>query len=202
MTAGDSTGFAERYANDARLLDGAAWAPAPHARARTSADPISVDPGEWTVILEPPAFGELAHFLGSHFSAQSYHEGSSFMSERLGERLMGPERHDPRRLRSPALSRRSVRLGSVPKERLAIIENGVAKTVVTDSAWAHKLGRANTGHGLPAPNAEGPYPVNLVIDPGTASLDELIAKNRTRAARYALLVHAHRRPSARRSSPA
>ncbi len=61
------------------------------------------------------------------------------------------------------------------KQRVALIENGVARTVVTDSAWARKLGRPNTGHGLPAPNAHGPYPLDLVVDPGTASLDELIA---------------------------
>jgi PmbA protein len=41
--------------------------------------------------------------------------------------------------------------------------------------WARKLGRPNTGHGLPAPNAQGPDTRNLVVDPGSPSLDELIA---------------------------
>jgi predicted Zn-dependent protease len=59
-----------------------------------------------------------------------------------------------------------------------LIEDGVARTLLTDSVWARKLDRPNTGHGLPAPNAQGPYPLDLVVDPGSASLDELIASTK------------------------
>ncbi len=178
MTAGDSTGFAERYGNDARVLDGAALGSRAARKARTSAGTISVEPGEWTVILEPPAFGELVMFLGSHFSAQSYHEGSSFLTGRLGERVMGAGvtiRDDYAHALHPDAP---FDWEGTPKERIALIEDGVAQTVVTDSAWARKLGRANTGHGLPAPNAQGPAPLDLVVEPGTASLDDLIASTK------------------------
>ena len=43
-----------------------------------------------------------------------------------------------------------------PTQRFTLVDRGVAKNIVTDSYWAKKLGRANTGHGLPAPNAWGP----------------------------------------------
>ncbi len=175
MTAGDSTGFAERYGTDARVLDGEALGSRAARKALASADPVAVEPGEWTVILEPPAFGELAMFLGSHFSAQSYDEGSSFLSGRLGERVMGAGvtiRDDYAHALHPDAP---FDWEGTPKQRVALIEAGVARTVVTDSTWARKLGRANTGHGLPAPNAQGPYPLDLVVDPGSASLDELIA---------------------------
>jgi PmbA protein len=174
MTAENSTGFAERYSTDINDLDGLAIGARAARKARASADPIGVDPGEWTVILEPAAFGELAMFLASHLSAQSYHEGSSFLSERLGETVMGPNvtiRDDYSSALHPDAP---FDWEGTPKQRVAMIENGIAKTVVTDSAWSRKLNLANTGHGLPAPNANGPYPLDMVIDPGSQSIDELI----------------------------
>jgi PmbA protein len=178
MTARDSTGFAERYGTDARALDGDLLGARAARKAKSSASPVSVDPGDWTVILEPAAFGELVHFLGDHFSAQSYADGASFLSGRLGERVMGEGvtiRDDYAHARHPDAP---FDWEGAPKQRLALIENGVARTVVTDSVWARKLDRPNTGHGLPAPNALGPYPLDLVVEPGTASLDELIASTK------------------------
>jgi predicted Zn-dependent protease len=174
MTAGNSTGFAERYSTDLSDLDGIALGARAAKKARASADPIGVEPGEWTVILEPAAFGELAMFLASHLSAQSYHEGSSFLSERLGETVMGPNvtiRDDYANALHPDAP---FDWEGTPKQRVALIENGVAKSVVTDSTWSRKLKSPNTGHGLPAPNASGPYPLDLVIDPGSESIDALI----------------------------
>jgi PmbA protein len=178
MTAADSTGFAERYAPDARVLDGNALGERAARKARAGAAPVAVDPGEWTVILEPAAFGELVMFLAGHFSAQSYDEGSSFLSGRLGESVMGTGvtiRDDYAHALHPDAP---FDWEGSPKERLALIERGVARTIVTDRAYARKLGRPNTGHGLPAPNAQGPYPLDLVVDPGSASLDELIASTK------------------------
>jgi PmbA protein len=178
MTGGDSTGFAERYGTDARVLDGAVLGARAARKARASADPVSVEPGEWTVILEPPAFGELVHFLGDHFSAQSFDEGSSFLSGRLGDGVM----HAGVTIRDdyahPLHPDAPFDWEGTPKQRVALIEDGVARTVVTDSTWARKLARPNTGHGLPAPNASGPHPVDLVVEPGTASIDELIASTK------------------------
>jgi PmbA protein len=175
MTARTSTGFAERYATDVSELDGSALGSRAATKARAGADPIAVDPGEWTVILEPAAFGELAMFLASHLSAQSFQEGSSFLSERLGDRVIGANVTIRDDYAHPLHPDAPFDWEGTPKKRLALIENGIARTVVTDAAWARKLDRPNTGHGLPAPNASGPYPLDLVIDPGDASLDALIS---------------------------
>jgi predicted Zn-dependent protease len=175
MTAGDSTGFAERYDTDSRTLNGDEIGERAARKALDAADPIPVDPGEWTVILEPAALGELIAFLAGHFSAQSYDEGSSFLSGRLDTQVMGANvtiRDDyAHRLHPDA----PFDWEATPKQRQTLIDAGVARTVVTDSRWARRLGRPNTGNGLPAPNAHGPYPLDLVVEPGTASLDELIA---------------------------
>jgi predicted Zn-dependent protease len=175
MTAGNSTGFAERYAADVHELDGIALGSRAAQKARASADPVGVDPGEWTVIMEPAAFGELAMFLASHLSAQSFHEGSSFLSERLGEHVMGPNVTIRDDYDHPLHPDAPFDYEGKPKQRVALIERGIGRSVVTDSGWARKLNRPNTGHGLPAPNANGPYPLDLVVDPGSESLESLIA---------------------------
>jgi PmbA protein len=50
----------------------------------------------------------------------------------------------------------------------------VCRNVVFDSQTAARAGRASTGHGLPAPNPWGPFPLHAVMAPGTMSRDELI----------------------------
>ena len=44
-----------------------------------------------------------------------------------------------------------------------------------DAQTAARDGVTSTGHGLPAPNTYGPFPLNMVMDAGTAARDELIA---------------------------
>jgi PmbA protein len=175
MTAGDSTGFAERYGSDARVLDGDAVGERAARKARTSEHPVAVDPGEWTVILEPAAFGELLNFLGSHFSAQSVDEGSSFLTDRLGERVMGENVTIRDDYAHPLHPDMPFDWEGSPKTRPVLVDAGIARGVVLDRRWAQKRGEPNTGHGLPSPNSYGPYPVNLVVDAGTTPLEELIA---------------------------
>ena len=57
-----------------------------------------------------------------------------------------------------------------------LIESGVARGVVYDSYRAGKeQDQASTGHALPAPNAFGPFPLNIFFAPGKATVDEMIA---------------------------
>jgi predicted Zn-dependent protease len=46
--------------------------------------------------------------------------------------------------------------------------------VVYDSQTATRDGVSSTGHGLPAPNSYGPFPLNQVMAAGSASREELI----------------------------
>ena len=145
-------------------------------KAFASARPRTVDPGEWTVILEPAAFGESFTYLADHFSAQSFDEGSSFLSDGLGKTYLGENVTIADDYAHPLAPGMPFDYEGQPTQRLALIENGIAKTVVTDSYWAHKLGRENTGHAWPAPNAYGPQATHLVVSPGTKPVAELIAQ--------------------------
>jgi PmbA protein len=57
---------------------------------------------------------------------------------------------------------------------LRLIERGVCHDIAYDAQTAARDGRRSTGHGFPAPNPYGPFPGNMLIEPGSASRDELI----------------------------
>jgi PmbA protein len=63
----------------------------------------------------------------------------------------------------------------MPKERVDLITNGVAKAVVYDSYTARRDGKESTGHALPAPNTYGPLPSNLFMQSGTHSRDQMLS---------------------------
>lgn len=178
MNAADSAGYAEAYNNDVTHIDAHAIGETAARKAQTSAGPRTVDPGEWTVILEAPAFGELFVFLGDHFSAQSFDEGSSFLTDGLDRKYLGDNVTIMDDYAHPLAPGMPFDFEAQPTQRLKLIENGIAKNIVTDSYWAHKLKRPNTGHALPAPNAYGPQASHLVVSPGSKPLNELIAETK------------------------
>lgn len=178
MNAADSSGFGEGYHNDIRRVDASAIGRVSAEKARASAAPQTVDPGSWTVILEPAAFGELFSYLADHFSAQAFDEGSSFLTGAIGKRVLGDNvtiADDYTHERNPGMP---FDWEGQPTQRLTLIECGVAKNVVTDSYWANKLKRDNTGHALPASNAYGPQAAHLVVSPGSKSREELISETK------------------------
>ncbi len=179
MIANDSTGFAERYTTDVDALDGGAIGRRAVEKARSGTNPRAVDPGEWTVILEPAAFGELLTYLIGHFSAQSFDEGSSFCSDGLDRSYLSERLTIIDDYAHPLAPGMPFDYEGQPKSRLTLVDSGIVRNIVTDSYYAHKLQRPNTGHALPAPNAYGPQALNVVVAPGDESVDALIA-NTTR----------------------
>jgi len=176
MNAADSTGYAEAFDHDIDQVDASAAAKVAASKATHSKAPEPVKPGLWTVILEPPAFGELFSYLIDHFSAQAYDEGSSFLCDGIDRRYMSENVNIWDDFSHPLAPRMPFDFEGAPTQRLALIENGIGRTVVTDSHWAAKLQRPNTGHALPAPNAAGPMPRSTVVLPGSKSRQELISE--------------------------
>ncbi len=144
--------------------------------ADRAADPGSLDAGVYPVVLAPDAVSDVMDFLGYlGFSGKAVHERSSFIAQHEGERLLS----DRFTLLDDALSEQTLGLTfdfeGVPKRRTPLVEAGVICGPVTDSYWAARLRRPNTGHALPAPNPYGPIPLNLEIAAGDASVDDMIA---------------------------
>ena len=178
MSAQDSSGFAEAYDTDVTRLDARALGERAAQKARDSASPIAVEPGEYTVILEPPAFGELFMYLASHFSAQAFDEKWSFLSDGLNKKYFGDNVEVVDDYAHPLAPGMTFDYEGHPTQRLTLVENGVGRSVVTDAYWASKLHRENTGHALPAPNPHGPQALHLVVAHGSKSVNELVAQTK------------------------
>jgi PmbA protein len=169
-----SSGYASFVARDPDQLDVDSLAQ--EAIGKTSKEePIQIQPGEYQVILEPYAVSELLSFLGYlGFHAQAVQEGRSFFSNRFGEKMVDEgvtiydDGLDPEGLQVP------FDFEGIPKRKVTFFDRGVAKEVTYDSFTAGREGKASTGHGLIAPNTEGPVPINLFMKGGESSLEEMI----------------------------
>ena len=174
-TAG-GTGWASFANMDSSKMAPAALGDIAAMLAERSENPRELEPGSYTVVLAPEAVSDLVDFLAYvGFSAQAVEEKRSFMSDRMGERVMSESVTIVDDALSPHAMGLTFDFEGQPKWPVSVIENGVAHGALTDSYWAARTGKPNTGHALPAPNAHGPLPLNLAMDPGDATIDELIA---------------------------
>ena len=112
------------------------------------------DPGPATyrAVLEPYAFGELLWYFGySSLGALALLEERSYLAGRIGERIFDPAFSLYDDALDPAGLPKAFDFEGVPKRRVAIVEDGVAKDVVWDRRTAARAGRESTGHALVAP---------------------------------------------------
>lgn len=171
----DSSGYAEGFARSVQAIDVGKLAEVAAKKAVDGKDPAPLAPGRYTAILEPAAFREFLGYLSwAGLGAQALDEGSSFMAGRIGEKVMGDNVTITDDGAHPLGAGIPFDFEGVPRQRVAMIENGIAKDVVYDSYYAAKMNHANSGHALPAPNSQGPFPLNIVVTPGTRSQAELI----------------------------
>ncbi|GAB4277206.1 MAG: TldD/PmbA family protein [Coriobacteriia bacterium] len=176
MADGAGTGWASFIGGRADELDPEALGEDAADLASRSREPKPLEPGSYTVVLAPDAVAEMLAMLAYvGFSAKAVEEGSSFMAGRIGERLFS----ESVTIRDDALSEEAIGLTfdfeGMPKHPVDIIERGVVKGPVTDSYWAARTKRNNTGHALPAPNTLGPFPLDLEMAPGASTVDEMVA---------------------------
>lgn len=171
----DSSGYAEGFSRSMSGIDVGALAESAAKKAVDGRDPAPLPPGKYAVILEPPAFREFLGYLSwAGFGAQGLDEGSSFMAGRIGERVMGENVTIRDDFAHPLGAGIPFDFEGVRRQSVTLIEQGVARDVVYDSYYAAKMKHANTGHALPAPNSDGPFPLNIVVTPGTRTQPELV----------------------------
>jgi predicted Zn-dependent protease len=195
MDGNGASGYAQSTASDIRAIDPTVVGEEAAGKAERSADAVDLDPGEYPVILEEYAVATVLEYLSwMGFSALAVEEGRSFME--IGEQIMGPnvtiwdDGLDPRGLPT------AIDYEGVPKRRVDLISEGVARALVHDTATAARAGTTSTGHGLPAPNAFGPIAWNLFMAPGSGA-KEVMASGIERGVwvtrfHYVNVVHAKR----------
>jgi PmbA protein len=174
MAPDGGSGYAESAAVDVSSIDAAAIGREAADKARSTANPVSVDPGDWPVVLEEYAVVDLLSMLGyMGFSALAVQEERSFAEpgRRVGSELVTIVDDGMDAATLPM----AFDYEGVAKQRVSLIEKGVCRDVVYDAQTAARAGRASTGHGLPAPNPYGPFPLNMAMAGGSTAREELIA---------------------------
>lgn len=171
----DSSGYAEGFSRRFDDLEPAMLAERAAKKAVAGKNPRALEPGKYTVILEAPALREFIGYLSwIGFGAQAFEQGSSFMSGRLGEKLVGDNVSIRDDFTHPLGNGIPFDFEGVPRTVVPMIDHGIAKDVVYDSYYAAKMKHKNTGHALPAPQSDGPMPLNVVVDPGSTALEAMI----------------------------
>jgi len=87
--AGTSSGWASQPAVLIESIDGAAVAKTAIDKCVRWKEPKRLDPGKYTVVLEPTATGDLVQMMGFGMQARAAEEGRSFLSKKGGGTLAG-----------------------------------------------------------------------------------------------------------------
>jgi len=175
--AADSSGWAKASSMRCGDLDPVGLARTAALKAKLSARPREVAPGAWTVILEPSAVLDFVGQIVADFSATSLADQRSFLNERMGKQIFHPSIAIRDDVGHPLQSGAPFDGEGVARSVVQLVESGTPKAVVYSRGSAAKAGAgaAATGHGIEIPNDTGETPENLVIDGGTATVDEMVA---------------------------
>ncbi len=177
IMADSGSGYAHATSVDVTQIDAQALGQEAIEKALRSRDPIEIEPGDYTVILEEHAVEEMLFYLTYlGCGALAVQEKRSFMTDRFGEKIVGrnislwDDGLDPQGLPLP------FDYEGVPKRKVEFIGEGLATSVVYDTYTAgREEGKESTGHALPAPNPYGPFSMNRFLAPGEATKEEMLA---------------------------
>jgi len=165
---GTGSGYAARGFNDVKKLDTLSATKIAAMKANGSVNAKAIEPGKYTVILEPVAVTYFLENMFRGFDARSADEGRSFMSKpgggnRIGEKLMDEKvtiYSDPfnEDLPSGTFNR-----DGQPLEKMSWIEKGVVKNLAYSRFWAQKTNKPAI-----------PFGSNFIMEGGTQSVEDMI----------------------------
>jgi predicted Zn-dependent protease len=138
-------------------------------KAEKSRNPVAIEPGRYTVILEPQAVGDLVGLMPRYFNARSADEGRSPFAKQGGGNKLGEVivnaminlASDP--LDSMVLAQPFDSDG-MPLTKQSWITNGTLSTMLVPRAWAARKNLVATG-----------TPNNIILRGGTTTREQMIA---------------------------
>lgn len=165
---GTGSGYAIRDFNDVSLLNSKDVTTIAIQKAQASQNAQAIEPGKYTVILEPTAAGDLMGLLTRSLDARGADEGRSFLSKkgggtRLGEKLFDERVNiysDPLNPQIPASPWDNE---GFPQKPMTWVENGVVKNMFYSRYWAEKQGVQPTGR-----------PSGMIIAGGDQSIADMV----------------------------
>jgi predicted Zn-dependent protease len=163
------SGYAIRGYNDISKMDTEAASTIAAMKAIKSVEAKAIEPGKYTVILEPTAVSVLLENIFFSLDARQADEGRSFLSKtggasKLGEKLVDERVNIYSDPLNPDLPTSTWNGDGRPQEKISWIEKGVIRNLTYSRYWAEKKGVK----AIPGPDA-------AIMDGGTKTLDELIA---------------------------
>jgi Predicted Zn-dependent proteases and their inactivated homologs len=146
------SGWASAGSRDWSTIDSASMGRIAAQKAVASHSPRAIEPGLYTVILEPAAVGQLIPRLIGSFNARANDEGRGTFSKKGGGTKLGEKIADERvtifsDVTDPDLLSQPFDSDGMPLHRLVYIENGILKGFSYDRYWAKKQGKQATGGG-------------------------------------------------------
>ena len=170
---GRGSGWVKRSARDAARFDAREAASVAIEKALRSVEAKALEPGRYTVILEPAATNDLISAMLNGFNARNADEGRSFLSKkgganRLGDKLFDEQVNiwsDPWDKDVPVLPWDSQTM--LPRERVALVKDGKVNAMNYSLFWAKKKGVRALG-----------APGNVIMGGTGKSTAELIASTK------------------------
>lgn len=165
---GTGSGYAIRDFNDVGLLSAKNVTEISAQKAQASVNAQAIEPGKYTVILEPTAANDLLRLLAFNMDARSADEGRSFLSKKGGGTRLGEKLFDERvKIYSdpmhPDLPGRPWNNEGLPSEKITWVENGAVKNMFYSRYWAEKQGVEPVGR-----------PSGIIFEGGNESLADMI----------------------------
>jgi predicted Zn-dependent protease len=165
---GAGSGYVSRDCNDIGRFDPDSAAAVAVEKALASREPRAIEPGKYTVILEPEASVDLIQNLIFGMDAREADEGRSFMSRagggtRLGDKLLDERvtiTSDPANPDAPTSPWAD---DGRPNRPITWFESGVAENLYYSRYWAGKQAKPAV-----------PRPANILIKGGDASVEALV----------------------------
>ena len=187
-TGADGSGYADETSLDLATIDAEAVARRAVETGLRAQNPPEAAPGDYTVILQPSAVADMLGFLAMlGLNGRAVQEGRSFVAGKEGRRVLGEnitirdDGLDPAGLPLPFDFEGQVR------QRLSLIEAGVAREIALDRQFGRLLGRPGNGHAMPPGGGSSPLPLHMFMAPGESSVEEMVRSTD----RGLLITHFH-----------
>ena len=168
-----SSGWQKANAPDVADLNPSRMAEIAAEKARKSANPRELQPGKYTVILEPSAALDILGYMFWDFSGSALLERRSFLNDRVGTQLFGENITVDDDVYHPLQTGAAFDGEGMTRERLKLIDKGVVQELAYSRRAAKKMRVSElaakagcvrpTGHGFMLPNELGEAPLNIVL---------------------------------------
>jgi PmbA protein len=164
------SGYAEQTAWRAGSIDPPAVTREAAEKAGRTKDAREIDPGVYRAVLEPYAFAELLQYFSyDSLGALGLLEERSYLTGRLGQKVFDEKVSIADDALDPRGFPKAFDFEGTPKQRVQLVEHGVARGVVWDRTTAAQAedGAQSTGHAPPTESRDwGPLPYALSVAPG------------------------------------